>query len=288
MTLVVGLLAGLAVGGGLVAIWWGMNPPLARLDLTVGTALAGGEGQVRPVSGWERWRSRLLDATPPSVGPDLALLGKTSEELLTTRLTFAAVGAILVGLIAVLAAPAAVWPVAAVAGAGIGWWLGLHEVRDEADKRRRTMGLALAAWTQMAAMLIKAGVGVEAAMRLAAANGTHWSFDALTTALDRAVKNRQPIWAALHALGEEVDVDEIRQVAAELRLTEEVGGSPTDALITRAETLREQEAADQMAAVKKAEIKQGLPVSLLVVCLVVYVIYPVVQTFITSGAGGGP
>ncbi len=178
--------------------------------------------------------------------------------------------------------PPPVLPLVALFGAAAGWYLALHELADAATKRRRTLGLALAAWTQMTAMMIRAGLGVEQAMRQAAAAGSHWTFQSLDHAMARAVEDRQPLWHALAVLGDDTDVAELRQLASELRLTETVGGTPTEALLARARVLREQELADQLAATKTAEVKQAIPLGLLGICLTGFVVYPAIQSFLAT------
>ncbi|MBW3578757.1 MAG: type II secretion system F family protein [Actinobacteria bacterium] len=281
MTLFVAVAAGLLVGAGTVAAVWGIRPPLAPLDQRVEAVLSGRYAAHR--SGpWRRWRDKLVARTPTAVLPDLALLGRTPAEFVTGRLAWAAGGLVAVVLLAgLLGVPLQMLPLFAAAGTVAGWYLGLHELRDAAAKRRRTMALAIAAWTQMAAMMIRAGLGVEQAMRQAATAGTHWTFRMLHSSLVRAVEDRRPTWHTLAALGDETDVSELRQLAAELRLIDTVGGSPTEALLTRAQTLREQELADQLAAIKAAEVKQAVPLALLGICLTAFVVYPAVQSFLS-------
>lgn len=282
MILSVALAAGVLVGAGAVAVAYGLHPPLARLDHRIARVLAP-DTAVAEASPWRRWREVLVARTPPSIGPDLALLGRDPGEFVTLRMAWAAAGLVVAVLLAGIArAPLYGLPIAALAGTAAGWYLALHEVRDAATKRRRTLGLALAAWTQMAAMMIRAGLGVEQAMRQSAAAGRHWTFRALHDALTRAVEDRRPLWHALADLGDETDVAELRQLAGELRLTETVGGTPTEALLARARVLREQELADQLAAAKAAEVKQAVPLALLGICLTGFVVYPAVEAFLAT------
>ena len=155
-------------------------------------------------------------------------------------------------------------------------------LHDQAGKARRTLGLALAAWTQMAALMIRAGITDEQAMRRAAAAGDHWTFRMLTAAMDRAVANQQELWSGLDDLGHHADVVEIRQLAAELRLTETAGGTPTEALLARADALRQDELANQLTAAKAARLKQDIVLGALGIVLVIYVIYPTVRTLLDS------
>ena len=281
MMLLVAVVAGVLFGSGVVLAVYGVRPPLARLDRRVALVLSEGAGSPATQPAWWRWRDQAIARLPRSVMPDLALLGRTSVDFVTFRLVWAAGGAFGVALVSsLLGVPPPLVALFAVSGAAGGWYLALHELQDAAAKRRRTMGLALAAWTQMVAMMIRAGLGVEQAMREAATAGRHWTFDALQRAMDRAVDDRQPIWQRLAALGEETEVVELRQLASELKLTDTVGGTPTEALLTRARVLREEELAGQLAAAKAAEVKQAVPLGLLGICLTGFVVYPAVQSFL--------
>ncbi len=275
--LLVAVTAGLLGGAGVVAVVYGLRPPLARLDHQIDAVLGGVDASA---GACQRWRDWLVARTPPGVLPDLAMLGRTTAEFVTARLAWAAAGLVMVATIAAVTLPAWLVPVVALAGAAAGWFIALHEVRDAADKRRRTLGLALAAFTQMAAMLIRAGMGIDQAMTTAAHAGTHWTFDLLASAMRRAAGQRQPIWQGLEQLGTDTDVAELRQLAAELRLTDTVGGSPADALFTRARVLRDEELATQMSAAKAAEVKTAVPLVVLGLCLTAFVVYPAVETFL--------
>lgn len=276
--LLIALTAGLLAATGVVAVAYGLRPPLARLDRRVAAVLVG----VDPTGGpaWRRWRERLVARTPPAVLPDLALLGRTTAEFVTTRLAWAAGGLVVTATIAAVLLPGWLVPAAGLAGAAAGWFIAVHELRDAADKRRRTLGLALAAWIQMAAMLMRAGIGIDQAMTTAADTGNHWTFDMLATAMRRATGQRRAIWQALDQLGTDTDVAELRQLAAELRLTDTVGGSPAEALFTRARVLRDEELATQLAAAKAAEVKTAIPLVVLGLCLTAFVVYPAVETFL--------
>ncbi|HZW43713.1 MAG TPA: hypothetical protein VFF32_04895 [Dermatophilaceae bacterium] len=271
--------AGVLLGAGVTAVAWGLRPPLARLGRQV-DAVLGGRATERP---WRRWHDQLSASTSSAALPDLTLLVRTPEEFVISRLLWAtgglAAATVAAGLVGV-----APWllPVAAAAGALAGWVLAVQVLRDQAAKARRTLALALAAWTQMAALMIQAGIKDEQAMQRAAAAGDHWTFLMLAAAMDRAVANQQELWSGLDDLGHGVDVTEVRQLAAELRLTETAGGTPTEALLARADALRQDELANQLSAAKGAQLKQDIVLGALGIVLVLYVIYPTVRTLLDS------
>lgn len=281
MSVVAAVAAGLLFGAGVTAVGWGLRPPLAPLDRRVDAVLGGrAAGADSP---WRRWRDRLAASTPATVVPDLTVLGRTPEDFVISRLLWATggltAGTVLAGLVGV-----APWllPAAGATGALTGWVLGVQVVHDRAAKARRTLALALASWTQMSALMIRAGITDEQAMRRAAAAGDHWTFRMLAAAMDQAVADQRELWFGLDDLGHAVDVTEIRQLAAELRLTETAGGTPTDALLARADALRQDELANQLAAAQAARLKQDIVLGALGIVLVLYVIYPTVHTLLDS------
>ena len=279
MNIVAAIGAGLLFGAGFTAIAWGVRPPLARLDRQV-DAVLGGRYPATDTA-LRRWLDRLATTAPTTVMQDLTVLGRTAEDFVIARLLWAAGGlasaTVVAGLVGV-----APWllPAAGVAGALGGWVLAVAVLQDRATKARRTLALALASWTQMSALMIRAGVTDEQAMRRAAAVGDHWTFRILAGAMDRAVANQQELWSGLDDLGHAADVSEIRQLAAELRLTESAGGTPTEALLARADALRQDELANQLTAANTARLKQDIVLGALGIVLVLYVIYPTVQTLL--------
>lgn len=280
MMLLAAVVAGLLFGAGVTAVAWGFRPPLARLDRQVDAILFGHAAVEAP---WQRWRDQLAAGTPATARPDLALVGRTPEDFVVTRLLWAVGGLVTVTIAAgVVGLPPLLRPVAAILGAAGGWTLAVQELHDRANKRRRTLALALAAWTQMSALMIRAGIKDEQAMRRAASAGDHWTFRMLAAAMDRAVANQTELWVGLDELGQETDVAEIRQLASELRMTETAGGTPTEALIAHADALRQDELANQLSAARAAKLKQDIVLGALGIVLVLYVIYPTIRTLLDS------
>lgn len=275
----VSVLIGVMTAASVALLVRGVRAPLPSLGDRVTLVLHG----VTVQSPMARLRDQLVGRTPADVLPDIALLGRTPGEVVTTRLLWAAAATTVVTLIAVgLGLPVLLVPPVALAAAAAGWLLALHELRDAAAKRRRTLGLALSAWTQMAAMMIRAGMGVDQALHVAATRGNHWAFDMIARTLRTAVEQQVPVWRALLDLGTATGVAELRQLAEQLHLSESVGGSPSEALIARAQLLREEELAGQLEAAKRAEVKQAVPLAMLGICLVVYTLWPAMETFVNT------
>lgn len=220
-----------------------------------------------------------------ALASDLAVTGTSVEAFLARRLTWTA-GGLLVPVVAwpaglaALGAPLAAAPVAALAGGAAGWWLALHETRDQAAERRRELNLALAAYLQLTSTMIRAGTAEEQALRDAASAGTGWAFTAIQQALERAVRAGTSVWQAFDELGAQLGVVELRALAAELRIASRQGSSPARALTARAASLRDQELATELAAANRAEKQMAAPLVGLGLCVVVFIIFPALATFI--------
>lgn len=281
MTILAAITVGLLLGAGVTAVLWGLRPPLARLDRQVDAILGGGTAAVEYP--WRRWRDHLAAGTPATALPDLALLGRTAEDFVLTRLLWAIGGLLTFAAAAsILGAPPLLLPAAAAVGAVGGWLVAVQELHDRATRRRRTFALALAAWTQMAALMIRAGIKDEQAMRRAAVSSDHWTFRLLSASMEKAVANHTELWVGLDELGRDTDITEIRQLASELRLTETAGGTPTEALLAHADAFRQDELANQLSAARAAKLKQEIVLAALGIVLVLYVIYPTVRALLDS------
>ena len=282
-----GLLAGVLTAVAVVLTVVALAPRPTALAARIRTALepstAAGHASRRRL---DRLQRRLMP-TDDRLAADLAVTGGTIEQLTTRRLMWG-VGGLLVPVVfwpaglTALGAPLAAAPVAALAGAAGGWWLALHETRDQAVRRRREMNLALAAYLQLTSTMIRAGTAEEQALRDSAAAGSGWSFTALQRALDRAVQSGTSAWQAFDELGEQLGMVELRALAAELRVASRQGSSPARTLTTRSASLRDEELATQLAAANRAEKKMAAPLVGLGLCVVVFIIFPALATFIRS------
>ena len=279
-----GLLAGVLAATAVVAAVVGLAPQPAPLADRVRTALEPSRDRRAAEGRLARWQRRLIP-TDDRLDAALAITGVTIEQLAIRRLAWAAGGAVVpmafwpAGL-AALGTPWLAAPAVGVVGGAAGWWLAVHELHDQAGKRRREMSLALAAYLQLASTMIRAGTAEEQALRDAAAAGSGWAFEALRRAMDRAVTSGAALWQTFDALGVELGMVELRALGAELRIAARQGSSPARALTTRAAGLREEELAAQLAAANRAEQRMALPLVGLGLTVVVFIVFPALATFI--------
>lgn len=296
------LLGGAAVGLGVLLLVLVLAPPrahagsaLARLDLarrqlrTDATVAQDPAAASVPV-----WARRMGGRTAELLGgwglelgqlrSDLLLLGRTLDGFLATTV-IAAVGGFV--------APVLVGAVLTVAGAGgvasvpvaLGVVLALVAacipalgVRSRAAERRRDFRHVVGSFLDLVAMSLAGGRGVPEALQGASELSDGWGMVRIRNALVAARLRGQTPWAALGRLGEEVRVDELRDLAAALALVAEDGAKIRESLSARAGSMRRRELADSEG--KAGESSQSMLVAQLLLCVgfLIFLIYPAIVT----------
>lgn len=150
------------------------------------------------------------------------------------------------------------------------------EVRQKASKRRRDFRHAIGSFLDLFAMNLAGGRGVPEALMTASDVGTGWAFWRIRDALASARITGQTPWHALGALGEEVGVDELRDLSAALSLVAEDGAKVRESLVARAESLRRRELTDLEG--QAGERSQSMLVAQLMLCagFLLFLVFPVV------------
>jgi len=297
--LVYALIAGAVVGLGLLMFVVALRPArtgiaagIARLDadrqpsrFSVSEALLSNEG----MPSWQlRLGSRLATAFEvrgfrvTSLRSDLAVLGRSLEGFLASTVLFG-VGGLLFG--PVLAASAT------VAGIQLGFTvsvgvtilfallaalLPLASVRREAAARRQDFRHAVGAFLDLVSMNLAGGRGVPEALTAAASIGGGWPFARLRDTLAFARLQGLTPWAALGRLGDEVGINELRDLAAALALVADDGAKIRDSLAARAATLRRRELAEMEG--RAGERSQSMLVAQMLIVLgyLLFLAYPAV------------
>jgi Flp pilus assembly protein TadB len=154
------------------------------------------------------------------------------------------------------------------------------ELRQKVDKMRRDFRHAIGAFLDLVAMNLSGGRGVPEALMAASEIGEGWAFWRIKDALANARITGQTPWQALGVLGEEVRVDELRDLAAALSLVAEDGAKVRESLSTRAASLRRRELADLQG--QAGERSQSMLVAQMLLCaaFLVFLMYPAVQTLL--------
>lgn len=188
----------------------------------------------------------------------------------------AAIGS--VGLAVVgIAPPTAVLVVLALAVSVGGFLLPDALLRDEAERRRRAFRHALSSYLDLVNVILAAGGGIETSLHAAAEAGDGWAFAAIRQALDRSrLTNRTP-WDTFGQLGDELGVDELRELAASVALAGSQGARIRQSLAAKADSLRGHQVAETEASAEAATERMTIPVAVLLFGFLVFVAYPAVQ-----------
>lgn len=220
---------------------------------------------------------------------DLALLGRGLDAHLAATVLAALGGLVLpLGLSAALAVvgvrvsvtiPLVVALVFAVVAA-----LVPHlSVSAAAGRRRRDFRHVVGSFLDLVAMSLAGGRGVPEALQSASELSDGWAMVRIRNTLVGARLRGETPWAALGELGEEVRVDELRDLAAALALVAEDGAKVRDSLSARADSMRRRELAD--AEGKAGESSQSMLVAQLLLCVgfLIFLIYPAMVTVLGAG-----
>jgi tight adherence protein C len=218
----------------------------------------------------------------PSLRANLSIVGRSFENFLATKVLLGLFGLLLGPLLLVLFGLAGVRiPVVVpvwlgLAVGGVFFFLPDLEVKQQADARRRDFRHAIGAFLDLVSMNLSGGRGVPEALMAASEIGSGWALWRLRDALANARITGQTPWQALGALGDEVRVDELRDLAAALSLVADDGAKVRESLTARAASLRRRELADLEG--QAGEKSQSMLVAQMLLCagFLIFLTYPVV------------
>lgn len=293
------ILAGAVCGIGLFLLALALIPrrvslsrQLAALDAGPASphTAVGPVGQESEVSRWvgravakfcaeQGWEFRSLRSS-------LALAGKSFESYLASK--------VLLSIFGLLLGPVA-YALATLAGLHLTFvipvWLGLAlgviffllpdlEVKQKADKARRDFRHAIGAFLDLVAMNLSGGRGVPEALMAASEIGTGRAMWRIRESLVNARITGQTPWQALGKLGEEVQVDELRDLSAALSLVAEDGAKVRESLVSRAASLRRRELSDLQG--QAGEKSQSMLVAQMLLCVafLIFLIYPAIHALL--------
>jgi Flp pilus assembly protein TadB len=210
------------------------------LDLRARSAFASLSDRLEALAaerGWQLGRQRA----------DLALMGRTRGTHLATKVAIG-LGMFLLApfvwtmmTVAGAPLPAAIPALAAVLFATFGFFLPDVALRSEAAARRRDFRRSVGVFLDLVSMNLAGGRGLPEALLAAASVGDHWSMVRIRQALANARLYGTTPWAALGGLGEEIDVEELRELSGSLVLAADDGAKIRSSLSARAATLRRRE-----------------------------------------------
>jgi Flp pilus assembly protein TadB len=219
------------------------------------------------------WEQRSLRA-------DLAVLDRSWEKFLATKVLLGAAGLIfgpflfaVVYTLGVGRNPVIpVWM--ALLCAAVFFFLPDLEVRRDAAEKRRDLRRVIGAYLDLVSMSLAGGRGLPEALMAAAEVSDGWATQRIRNALADARITGLSQWQALGQLGEELGVEELKDLSASLALVADDGAKVRESLASRAETMRHRELAEIEGSA--GEKSQSMLVAQLLLCagFLVFLIFP--------------
>ncbi|MFD4761425.1 type II secretion system F family protein [Streptomyces sp. NPDC058439] len=219
------------------------------------------------------WEQRSLRA-------DLSVLERSWENFLATKILLSAAGLFfgpflfaIVWTLGFGSGPVVpIWM--ALACAGVFFFLPDLEVRRDAADKRRDLRRVIGAYLDLVAMNLAGGRGLPEALMAAAEVSDGWALRRIRNTLADARITGTSQWQALGRLGEELGVDELKDLSASLALVADDGAKVRESLASRAETMRHREMAQIEGSA--GEKSQSMLVAQLLLCagFLVFLIFP--------------
>ncbi|MFI9603130.1 type II secretion system F family protein [Streptomyces sp. NPDC052043] len=219
------------------------------------------------------WEQRSLRA-------DLAVLERSWERFLATKVLLSVAGLffgpLLFAVVYTLGfGRSPVIPVwLALLCAALFFFLPDLEIRRDAADKRRDLRRVIGAYLDLVSMSLAGGRGLPEALMAAAEVSDGWANQRIRNALADARITGISQWQALGQLGEELGVEELKDLSASLALVADDGAKVRESLASRAETMRHREMSEIEGSA--GEKSQSMLVAQLLLCagFLVFLIYP--------------
>jgi tight adherence protein C len=158
---------------------------------------------------------------------------------------------------------------------------------DRTRQRQRAFRHALSAYLDLVNIILAGGGGIETALHSAADAGDGWAFGAIRHELDRARLTGRSPWESLARLGDDLGINELRELAANVSLAGSHGARIRSSLAAKADSLRGHQIAETESAAEAATERMTIPVAVLLFGFLVFIAYPAIDQ-ITSVTNSAP
>lgn len=294
-------LLGAAAGAGALLAWRGAFPRPAPLGAVLGDlarprrSMADADDFSPPRLAWRDRLSRLalrwaLTGDSVELRQRLHIAGRTMEAHAFDKLVGAAGGLVLPLVFALvllaggIGVPVTPVAVAAVALAVVGFFLPDRSLREQVARRRMDFRHALSSYLDLVSIVLAGGGGVETALVSAAESGGGFAFGEIRGALHRARLTKRSPWDGLEDLGANLGIEELRELAASVRLAGQDGARVRQSVAAKADSLRGHQAAEVEARAEAATERMVVPVIFLVLGLMLFVGYGAVSAITEGGS----
>jgi len=219
---------------------------------------------------------------------DLAVMDRSPERFALEKVTTAvALAGVVVAFASVLAiastplAPGFAFALA-VCAIAVGFVTPDVTLRSQAARRRTAFRHALSSYLDLVNVLLSGGAGIETSLEAAAEAGDGWAFIEIRNALVRARTMRRSPWESFTELGERLQIKELIEIAASVKLAGEQGARVRLSLAAKAAALRGHQMAAIEADAQAATERMGLPTVLMFVGFIALLGYPAMQRIVTT------
>ncbi len=222
------------------------------------------------------------------VESDLAVMERSPERFAVEKVTTAlALGAIVVAFAVVLAvasSPLALGFTSTLVACAVAAGFVTPDValRSQAARRRTAFRHALSSYLDLVNVLLSGGAGIETSLEAAAKAGDGWAFVQIRNSLLRARTLRQSPWQSFTELGAQIQVDELGEIAASVRLAGEQGARVRLSLAAKAAALRGHQMAAIEADAQAATERLGLPTVVMFIAFIALLGYPAMQEIVNT------
>ncbi len=220
--------------------------------------------------GWQLSRTRT----------DLAVMNRSMTHHLGTKALLALAAFIWFPSVVTLlgyASGVGVPIIVALVAALLGFVLPDLQLRRDAEQRRRDFRHVVGSFLDLVAMNLAGGRGLPEALMAASSFGDHWAMVRLRQALSNARIMGWTPWESIARLGQDLGVEELRDLASALALAGDEGARIRTSLMARAESMRRKELVDVEGAAGESSQSMLLAQLLMCIAFLVFLAYPAVS-----------
>lgn len=211
---------------------------------------------------------------------DLQLLRISVTQFLGEKVLLAFVGlfmpvaASMVASIVGLQLPFVFPAIASLALAVVLFFVPNWSLAEKASTARAEFARSMTCYVDLVALERAGGAGATQSLEDAATIGDSWVFQRLSEELDRARWNREPAWAALRTVGEELRLAELVKTADVMRLAGDQGATVYENLRARASEMRNEQLTSDKARAGARTERAVLPLAFTAIVFITMLVYP--------------
>jgi len=233
-----------------------------------------------PIIGWllgTRWAGHRWIERARS---DLEITGTSPEAFVSRIVVLAgccAIGPLVLWLLATMAGlgpPTVAAALGVVVGVPTAVALSVGGLIRRATDRRRHFRIVIGSFVDLVVLSLAGGVGIDGALHTASQVSTDWAAQRMGRVLLAARDGGAAPWVALEALGRELGLPELVELATTVQLAGTEGARIRESLMARSASLRRHEQADAESAANAMTERLFLPGALLLLGFLLFIGYP--------------